>query len=293
MKLRLLLIAVPLLIAAGCHAPRGGAPAGRLTAGRLRLVAAESARTLARSETAAFLAMYRRAEIDVRFRNTRGAVAALFEDSADAILIPREIAPEEDSLARAHRLRLKGFRVALDGVALIVHPSNAVNQVALDQLREVYSGGIASWDRLGGADRPIGSLWRDPNAGSYELMVGKVLGGAAPGHVDAWIGSDSQMVAEVARRPDALGFVGRDAVRPGVRVLKVSEARGFPYYAPDADNLWNQKYPLRNYLVMVYRMPAPPVADGFATYALSNEGQRVALEAGLVPTAVPLRVKGR
>jgi len=288
---RFLWSALPLLLVAGCHAPRGGEPAGRLTVGHMRLVAAESARTLARKESDAFLGLYREARISLQARNTRGAVAALFADSADAIIIPREVSAEEDSVARANRLGLQGFRLAVDGVAVIVHPSNPVNQVALDQLREVYLGQLRDWARLGGTGGPIRALWQDPNSGSYELLVEKVLAGVPPVSARAWLSSDSAMVAEVARRPDALGFVSREAVRPGVKVLKVSEARGFPYYAPDQENLWNQKYPLRHFQVMVYRRPAPSVVDGFATFALSNEGQRVALDAGLVPTAVPLRIK--
>jgi phosphate transport system substrate-binding protein len=264
-----------------------------MTAGRIRVAVAESSRALARSETGAFLRHYAKARVDLGYRNTRGAVAALFADSADLIFIPREISPEEDSLARASRLVLQGYRVALDAVAVIVHPSNTVGQVALDQLREVYTGRLRDWGRLGGMDGPIRALSRDPNAGSYELLAEKVLAGARPGAVSAWIASDSAMVAEVARRPDALGFVPRDAVRPGVKVLKVSEARGFPYYSPDRGNLWQQKYPLRNYQVMVYRRPAPRLADGLVTFALSNEGQRLVLEAGLVPTAVPLRPRSR
>ena len=49
-----------------------------MTLGHMRLVAAESSRSLAGRESAAFLKMYRGASIDVRSRNTRGAIAALF-----------------------------------------------------------------------------------------------------------------------------------------------------------------------------------------------------------------------
>lgn len=45
--------------------------------------------------------------------------------------------------------------VAKDGIAVIVHPQNPVNDISIEQLRGIFSGKIRSWARLGWVDKPI------------------------------------------------------------------------------------------------------------------------------------------
>ncbi len=290
MRCRLCVFLVPLLAFAGCGSPKGGGPADTLTAGKLRLVAAETAVPLARKESEAFGKLYPGATLELKTNTARGAVGDLFADRADVILMPRELSPEEDSLAAAYKVRIQGWRVGLEALAVVVHPSNPVRQIALDQLREIYTGRLKSWDRLGGSAAPVRTIWSEPNSAAYQLVLERVLAGEKPAAPDAWSFSDSETAARVARDPNALGILGVAAAGPSVKVLRVSEARGFAYFAPDAENVWNQKYPLRHYDVLIYRKPAPPLADGFATYVLSNEGQKAARDLGLVPTAVPIKI---
>lgn len=281
---------VPLLALAGCSSPKGSGPADTFTSGRLRLIAAETAVPLARRESEEFGRLYPGATLELRTSTARGAVGELFADRADVVLMPRELSAEEDSLASAYKVRLQGWRVGLEALAVVVNPANPVRQIALDQLREVYTGRLDRWDRLGGGNTPIRTVWSEPNSAAYQLVVERVLAGEKPRAPDAWSYSDSETAARVASDPLALGILGVASASPRVKVLLVSEARGFPYFAPDAENVWNQKYPLRHYDVLVYRKPAPPLADGFATYVLSNAGQKAARDLGLVPTAVPIKI---
>src|SRR5437870_7685848 len=132
MRFRLLSVALPLLATAGCSSPRGGDQSDTFTVGQMRLVAAESARPLALMESEAFSSRYRGAHIALRRNSTRGAIADLFGARADAIMIPRELSPEEAALAASHGLKLQGYRLAVDALALVVHPANPVEQTALD-----------------------------------------------------------------------------------------------------------------------------------------------------------------
>ncbi|MGD9127704.1 MAG: substrate-binding domain-containing protein [Planctomycetia bacterium] len=43
--------------------------------------------------------------------------------------------------------------IAVDGLAIIVHPSNPVKGLTMQQLRDIYPGKIKNWSELGGADR--------------------------------------------------------------------------------------------------------------------------------------------
>src|SRR5574341_667287 len=42
-----------------------------------------------------------------------------------------------------------------DGIAIITHPGTKVPVLIASQLRGIFSGGIGSWSKVGGADMPI------------------------------------------------------------------------------------------------------------------------------------------
>ena len=53
----------------------------------------------------------------------------------------------------------KGFEpkqlvVALDGLAVVVHPANPLSQLTQEQLAAIFSGSVSNWKRIGGSDRP-------------------------------------------------------------------------------------------------------------------------------------------
>ncbi len=291
MRFRLVIAALPLLAIPACSPSGGSGSTDSMTVGQARMVAADAAHRLAAREVESFQTRYPKARIQLDYASTREALARLFANQADAVLIPRELTAEEDSIGQANDLRLKGFRIALDAVAVVVHPGNSVNQLSLDQIRSICSGVVGSWERFGGPGGGIRVLWREPNAASHEYLRERIMGGMNPTAVASWVQSDSLLVAEVARRPDAIGFVSMQSVRPGVKVLGVSEVLGLPYHLPGPESLWSQEYPLRHYEVMIYRASAPRVVEGLAEFALSNDGQALVQGVGLVPTAVPVRFK--
>ena len=52
--------------------------------------------------------------------------------------------------------------IALDGIGVIVHPDNAVDDLTLAQLRDIYSGRLLDWQDVGGqaGDVRRWRLWR-------------------------------------------------------------------------------------------------------------------------------------
>ena len=71
------------------------------------------------------------------------------------------------------------FPFALDGVAIVVHPSNPVTGLTADQMKKIYAEEITNWKDVGGADGPIHLFTRD----EVERHPRSVLGvSAGEGH---------------------------------------------------------------------------------------------------------------
>lgn len=51
--------------------------------------------------------------------------------------------------------------MALDGVAIVVNPDNAVDDLNVDQIAQIFKGEITNWKDLGGADEEIAVYGRE------------------------------------------------------------------------------------------------------------------------------------
>jgi len=280
---------VPVVIG-GCssQAPPGTVEES-LTSGRIRGVIASEAFRLVSDQVTAFEALYPRASISVESGTSRSAVAALFAAECDVIAITRELTAVERSAAVAGGLEVEGYRFARSAVVVIVHPSNPIENLALDELRRVYGGELSRWNDLSGIPGTIHPISHPPASDVAEFFVEEVLGGEAIRARTAAASGDSAVVAAVAADPMAIGYVTLGTATTGVKVMRLAAWTGLPYAKPDLESVYEGRYPLTRYFNLFVRGDGKPLARGLITYVTSREGQVLVREAGLVPTSVPVR----
>ena len=70
---------------------------------------------------------------------------------------------------------IDAFAVAVDAIAVVVHPSNPVASVSLSELRGIYAGEITDWKELGASPAPIVVIGREAGSGTrlaFEQAIG-------------------------------------------------------------------------------------------------------------------------
>jgi phosphate transport system substrate-binding protein len=275
---------------AGCS-PQGGPERveDTLTSGRISIVCAPDLTGLIRREVAAFDSLYPQARITVREGGSSEAVRALFAAECDLAVTDRELEPVERGAAIRGGLELEGYRFARDGVALVVHPGNPVENAALDEIRGIFQGAIQEWSGLGGERRPIRRVIQPPESDVMAYFVGRVMNGAPIEAQVVYERSDSGVVADVSRHPEAIGIVTMAWAERGVKPLRLANLKGLAYRRPDAEAVHRGDYPLWREMHLYTRPGGPALANGFITYVTSRDGQALVRDAGLVPTAVPVR----
>lgn len=165
---------------------------------------------------------------------------------------------------------------ARDGIAIIVHPSCAVTNLTLDQIRGVFTGAIANWKALGGPDAPITVVSREAGSGtrtSLEQIVGgmKLSPGAI---VQSSGGTVGETVANDAR---AIGYLSHGMVNAKIRAVSVDGKDC------TAENILTGAYPLaRPIYLLTGRNPAPATRE-FLAFILSEPGQAQIRKDGLIP----------
>ncbi len=216
-------------------------------------------------------------------------IAALLSGTCDIAELSRELKPEEIAMARQKGFEPRQVTVALDGLAVVVHPGNPLSQLTMDQLAAVFSGAVTNWKEIGGSDLPIVVLSREVNSGTHVYFKEHVLRGNQKDSrvefaANALMLPSSQAIAdEVAQNPGAIGYFGMGYITAREKALAVAKDAASPFVAPSIENVVSQAYPISRPLLMVTRGAPQGLAARFLDFILSPAGQAVVARIDFVP----------
>ncbi len=177
------------------------------------------------------------------------------------------------------------FPIAVDGVAVIVHPSNPVDELSVLQIAQIFSKEVKNWKELGGPDLAISVLSRDTQSGTYDTFKSRVLkptGKSLSVSKLARFEQNSAIVSRVSHRRGTIGFVGLSALNSGVRALSVKAAEGTRAFFPSRLTLKSLDYPLSRLLYLYAPEKRSALAGRLLSFVMSDAGQRVVDRIGLV-----------
>ncbi len=167
--------------------------------------------------------------------------------------------------------------IGQDGLAIIVHPSNRVPALSLDDLRLIFQGRTVNWRVVGGPDIPIQVISREETADARLLFDERVMAGRGTTLAAQLVLSGERMLETVASTPGAVGYISLGQISSQVRAVPLMWEAGQDAVAPNADTLRAQVYPLSNPVVIVGRQA--PAADSvywrWFGWMQSAEGQQI------------------
>lgn len=197
-----------------------------------------------------------------------------------------DLAMSSRPITEAERARLGAVRevvIALDGLAVIVHPSNPLRQIELRDLRRVFAGELSDWSQLGRSGGRIALHARDDRSGTYDTFRSLVLGSAALSPRALRYESTEALAAAVAGDPNAIGFVGLAGVQ-GVRALAVAD--GAQAREPSAREVAVEDYALARRLFLYAPATTDARLQSLLDFVLSDAGQRIVERTGFVSQRV-------
>lgn len=176
--------------------------------------------------------------------------------------------------------------VAWDALVFITHTSNPVNNITLNQAKDILLGRITNWKELGGPNKRIILVLRaqNPEEGEEYSGVGYMLrlmlfeGSEIEFSKNAIYVRDSEKVEEIIETtPYTFAVTGVSSAKK--RGLKVLSLNGIE---PTKGNIASGAYPLFRPLFIVTKgKPAGKVKD-FIDWLLSKEGQKLISDEGTV-----------
>lgn len=293
------------LIITACN--RAGKIEDTPTSGSLKISVDESFAPIIDSHVYTFQKLYKYAKLQASYKPEGDVFQDLLSDSARVIVASRLLTEKEEQYFKQIKITPRVTKVAIDGVALIVHPSNTDTLLTMAQLREIFTGKTNTWKKLN-PDSKLSNLtivFDNNNSSTSRYILDSVnLKQPLPANTFA-AKSNPALVEYVANNPDAIGVLGvnwisdfDDSTAIGflrkVKVVAVSAKRNpaskDEYFQPFQGYLAQGSYPLRRNLYVISREARAGLGTGFASFVAADKGQRIFLKSGLVPATMPVRL---
>ncbi len=220
----------------------------------------------------------------VQAHGTGTGHADLVSGQADVWMASRAATEDEAQAAQAIgelHTPAQEHVVALDGLAIIVHPDNPLGELRIDQVRDAFAGRFSDWAQLGGRPGPIHLYARDDQSGTFDTFKAMVLDGSTPlAPQTRRFESSVELERSVAADPAALGFVGFSYVA-STRALAVHATGTLPL-KPDALSISTEDYALARRLYFYTARDARPAVREFVEFVQGAGGQAVVADTGFV-----------
>lgn len=135
--------------------------------------------------------------------------------------------------------KLQLHAIQMDEVVFVVHPSNPVQKISGQQMKDIHTGKLRNWNELGGPDRPIKVVTDTLSSATRGLIKQAVLKNEE--YLKETLAVNVATISdEVAKDPAAIGGLGAGFVKPGVVVVKTDKLErplGLITVGPPSDKL--------------------------------------------------------
>jgi phosphate transport system substrate-binding protein len=177
--------------------------------------------------------------------------------------------------------------IALDGLAIILHPDNPIAALSTAQLAQVFAGELSNWAQLGAPDGVISLYARDDQSGTFDTFKELVLSanGKALAANAKRFESSEKLSDAVSQDPNGIGFIGLPYIRQA-KALAIAAGDSQPML-PSLTLIATEDYPLSRRLFL-YNQPEldNPWARALVQFAHSARGQAIVEQSGFIAQTV-------
>ncbi|MBN2621309.1 phosphate ABC transporter substrate-binding protein [candidate division WOR-3 bacterium] len=207
--------------------------------------------------------------INVQGGGSTAGIQATFNGTCDIGASSRNLKVEERGL--------NVILIAVDGIAIIIHKDNPIDNLSVKEVQGIFSGAITNWTEVGGQDTEIIPVTREEGSGTRgafeEMMMREVV------ISDACLVQDSNGAVReiIATTRQGIGYISVGLVDEREKAVAINNVK------PTLVNLLQCKYQFtRPFLLLLKEKPGGNVGQ-FIDYTLSKKGQDILKGNGLIP----------
>jgi ABC-type phosphate transport system substrate-binding protein len=164
--------------------------------------------------------------------------------------------------------------LAHDPIAVIVHPTNPIDDVTLAQLSDLFQGRAFEWTAFGGTGEVI-PVSREAEAYSRQLFEERIMQTRAVTRNAVLKASAADVIEFVANTPGAIGYAPLSQIDKRVKALALNGV------APTPESAASGKYILSSPLYVIAQSEPQGDLREFMTWLLGKPGQTALSQLGL------------
>ncbi len=213
--------------------------------------------------------------VDVQTGGSSRGIADVINGVADIGMTSRALKSQE--------LHLHGSVIAQDGITIILHRSNPVQELTDDQIRAMYTGGITHWNQVGGPEAPITVVNKAEGRSTLELFLDYFQISNRDIHAHVVIGDNEQGIKTVAGNPHAIGYVS-------IGTAQYDATHGIPirllplqHIPATIETVREGRFPLSRPLILVTKFLPTGLIKTFIDFARSSQANDLILKQYFVP----------
>lgn len=198
-------------------------------------------------------------------------IQAVSDGRCDIGLASRNLKDEEKEAGLTETV------LAYDGIAMVVNPKNKVEDLTVEQIKQIYTGEITNWNEVGGEDMEIVVIGREAGSGTRDGFE-SITGTEDACQYRQELTSTGDVITTVAGNKNAIGYASLSAVKDSVKAIKVEGVE------PTEDTIMDKTYKIQRPFVLVTKdgTKLSDAAQSFFDFATSKDANEIIAEAGVV-----------
>lgn len=224
-----------------------------------------------------FEARHSDVRIDVQTGGSSRGIADARQGVADIGMVSRTLKDEEKYLY--------SFTIARDGVSVILHKSNPVEELSNEEIKKIYTGKIKNWTEVGGEDRPITVVNKAEGRATLEVFLEYFGLKNSQIEADVVIGDNEQGIKTLAGNENAIGYVSIGTAEYDAELgipIKLLPVAGVQ---ASTENLAKGIFPLSRPLNYVTKEPPAGLVKEFIAFSRSERVNDIIKEQYFVPVS--------
>ena len=167
--------------------------------------------------------------------------------------------------------------LAYDGIAMVVHPDNKVDDLSLEQIADIYTGKITNWKDVGGDDVEIVLIGREAGSGTRDGFE-SITGTKDACQYRQELTATGDVITTVSQNPGAIGYASLSAVKDSIKALSVDGV------VPSEETVQDGSYAVQRPFMLITKAgeTLDPVPQAFFDYITSPEVKSIISTAGVV-----------
>ena len=164
---------------------------------------------------------------------------------------------------------LNEYQIGVEGIAIVVNPDNSINDLSIDQIKNIFSGNISDWSEISDYSGKINVIVREEGSGTLDAFKDSIMNGSEIKD-DAIVQNSAGAVKQsIVQDKNAIGFVSLTHLDDNLKDIAIDNVK------ISSKSILDGSYKLqRPFLLLTNKTPDNSTLE-FINWTLSNESSEI------------------